>query len=721
MSQRGLIRVALVATVVLVGLAPAWAQQNPAISLNKTVGTVPGVCAGTDSVTVSTGTQVYYCFVATNTGNVTFNYHSLVDDHLGVILNNFAYTLAPGASSPEVIFPSIAAGPVTNTGTWEAADVVGGYSVGAITYNFEDISGTGTSVPLTDDSVASFPIGFAFDYYGGAYTSFYVSSNGFLSDADYGSGCCTGQPLPDTFTPNGVIAGWWEDLNPSSGGTIQYQTLGTAPNRRAILQFTNVPHYSTGNNVTMQFKLFETTGVIEVHYQAAPSDGGTHSAGIENQDGTVGLQYYLGTAALTTPLAVRYTPAPSLEAEDTDTATVNISDPDITVNPAAVVSTQVPDQVITQPLDIGNVGTADLVWDLEEAPPIEIPASNGIFPRGKAAPSFGAAPEEDLRTAAPGRPNLDAFRQVGTYGFSTDASANTHIYFDSETPGTLVTLGPATSYFWAGDFVGSDLTKTYVIRDDNTLMTVNATTGAETSIGTLAAPPGSETYTGMTYDPATGNVYASSCNITTSSLFLLDVVAATSTRIGAITNSPCSIGLAADDSGNLYSYDLVNDSFLRVDKATGAGTIIGSLGFDANFGQGMDYDSASSTMYMTAFNNSTFQAELRAVDLNTGNTTLLGTLGTPSVTQLGYVAWQSGGPCSAPADIPWLSVSPTSGTVPPAGVANLGVTFDSTGLAINLYEGVLCVRSNDPDEPLVEVPVTLDVVIPVELQSFSVE
>jgi len=50
---------------------------------DKTVGTVPGVCAGTDSVTVSTGTQVYYCFVATNTGNVTFNYHSLVDDHLG--------------------------------------------------------------------------------------------------------------------------------------------------------------------------------------------------------------------------------------------------------------------------------------------------------------------------------------------------------------------------------------------------------------------------------------------------------------------------------------------------------------------------------------------------------------------------------------------------------------------------------------------------------------
>ncbi len=69
-----------------------------------------------------------------------------------------------------------------------------------------------------------------------------------------------------------------------------------------------MPHYSSGNPVTLQYKLFEGTNVIEVHYQAAPSDGGNHSAGIENQDGTVGLQFYYGTAAIPTPEAVRYTP-----------------------------------------------------------------------------------------------------------------------------------------------------------------------------------------------------------------------------------------------------------------------------------------------------------------------------------------------------------------------------------------------------------------------------
>jgi hypothetical protein len=103
-----------------------------------------------------------------------------------------------------------------------------------------------------------------------------------------------------------VIAGWWEDLNPSAGGTIQYQLQGTAPFQYLVIQFTGVPHFGGGNEVTMQYKLFEGSNNIEVHYMAAPSDGGTHSAGIENETGTDGLQYYLGGASLGPDLAVCY-------------------------------------------------------------------------------------------------------------------------------------------------------------------------------------------------------------------------------------------------------------------------------------------------------------------------------------------------------------------------------------------------------------------------------
>lgn len=66
--------------------------------------------------------------------------------------------------------------------------------------------------------------------------------------------------------------------------------------------------------------------------------------------------------------------------------------------------------------------------------------------------------------------------------------------------------------------------------------------------------------------------------------------------------------------------------------------------------------------------------------------------------------------CQPPADIPWLSVDPTSGTTAPGGSSEVTVTLDSTGLADGTYQALLCVTSNDPANPLVEVPVTLEVV-----------
>src|SRR5690606_7643910 len=61
--------------------------------------------------------------------------------------------------------------------------------------------------------------------------------------------------------------------------------------------------------------------------------------------------------------------------------------------------------------------------------------------------------------------------------------------------------------------------------------------------------------------------------------------------------------------------------------ATGLSTVLGPLGFDANFVQGMDFDNEDGTLYLYAFNNATFVAELRTMNLSTGATTLIGTLG----------------------------------------------------------------------------------------------
>ena len=59
--------------------------------------------------------------------------------------------------------------------------------------------------------------------------------------------------------------------------------------------------------------------------------------------------------------------------------------------------------------------------------------------------------------------------------------------------------------------------------------------------------------------------------------------------------------------------------------------------------------------------------------------------------------------------VAWLDESPTGGSVASGGSTPVAVRFDSTGLAVGVYTAALDIHSNDPDEPLATVPVTLEV------------
>jgi hypothetical protein len=176
-----------------------------------------------------------------------------------------------------------------------------GYTARDITFNLRDISRRGRLVSLGDDQVSgAIGLPFDFNFYGVYYNEVYISSNGFISfDAGVGDGCCSVQPLPQDDFVNNVVAGYWEDLNPRRG-KIRYQTLWVEDSREFVIGFYDVPHYvpylseSDGDPVTFEIILHEGTNHIELQYGEAPSDGGTHSAGIENADGTIGLQVAYG-------------------------------------------------------------------------------------------------------------------------------------------------------------------------------------------------------------------------------------------------------------------------------------------------------------------------------------------------------------------------------------------------------------------------------------------
>lgn len=66
--------------------------------------------------------------------------------------------------------------------------------------------------------------------------------------------------------------------------------------------------------------------------------------------------------------------------------------------------------------------------------------------------------------------------------------------------------------------------------------------------------------------------------------------------------------------------------------------------------------------------------------------------------------------CAAPSDVPWLSVTPASGSVAAGSSTDVTVGADATGLtAGESYEATLCVATNDAANPLIQVPVSLNI------------
>jgi hypothetical protein len=61
-------------------------------------------------------------------------------------------------------------------------------------------------------------------------------------------------------------------------------------------------------------------------------------------------------------------------------------------------------------------------------------------------------------------------------------------------------------------------------------------------------------------------------------------------------------------------------------------------------------------------------------------------------------------------DVPWLSEDPITGTLGADSVAYVTVNFDATGLSVGQYTAALKLTTDDPMNPIVQIPVTLTVI-----------
>jgi len=344
------------------------------------------------------------------------------------------------------------------------------------TISFAPVPGAGTPVSLSDDQTSSvLPIGFTFNFYCNDYTQFYISSNGFIGfSAGMNQGCCTGQLLPNPANPNNLIAFAWEDLDPGApgGGTVEYFTVGAAPNRILVVNFISVPHFpgpSPNLDVTIQMLLYEGSNAIEIHTTAMPTDGGGHTMGIENIGGTIahvvpGRNSNGGWSAFNEGIRFTQLSIPDTSLTYSWTPSTGLSNPNI-IDPMAspsITTTYIVNAIIgscsssdtiTIYLDTSNFITATPVTAICEGDSVQLSVTGSAGLPDTSSWTYAWSPESTLTDTTAAAPL--AF-PASTTTYQITVSNVCGIYTDAVTvtvnPAPTVDAGVDTSYCF-GDSV----------------------------------------------------------------------------------------------------------------------------------------------------------------------------------------------------------------------------------------------------------------------------
>lgn len=152
--------------------------------------------------------------------------------------------------------------------------------------NLIDISNGSTQLVASSvDDLPSgvFNIGFDFVFMGIPYTQFSASPDGFIR---LGSVPAISQFTNATTSTTNLpkISPYWDDLATGVGGSVRYNILGTAPNRRCVIEwFVTVPRLISGNaNSVFQLVLNETSNSMEFIYGGLPTNSGGYTIGFTN-------------------------------------------------------------------------------------------------------------------------------------------------------------------------------------------------------------------------------------------------------------------------------------------------------------------------------------------------------------------------------------------------------------------------------------------------------
>lgn len=735
----------LLATLPFLLLHASGLRAQVPLTLEVTVSAdlTPGSCGDAQSLEVTAGDPVNFCYTITNASPDTLAFHTLSDDRNGVLLQDHAQEVPPGQSF-QYNDVRIVGESQTLQSTWIAATALADYTSAAgdpdrvfgdgfdggaapPPYAFEDISATGTPLDLEDDGEANVEIGFDFTFYGATSAIVRVGNNGaMLFGVDTGEVGYNNLPLPNA-TLGPAILPFWDDFAATSGGVFA-QTLGEAPNRRLVVQWNQRVHYlasgTPSDPATFEAILYEGSNAIVFQYADVDMDGeefdGGLSATIGLNQGTRANPHSYDVAAVAAGSAIRFVPTPVTSYAASAGVTVTAGSPDIVVDPASLSATVAAGATTQVSLGIGNDGDAALTWSLAEA---QAPAVRPYAtPSSAATPSSttALAPRSLAASLLPANRGGDAPAGAAVPAFGLNLNAiegNTLVRFDAAAPGSTTPIGAVERTLVGGAFLGGDFATMYSLDfDSGELVRMDTADAGVEAVG-VAATLNGEDWSGLALDPTDGTLYASSTLMSgglSSTLYTIDPATGAATPVGPIAGGGRVIEIAADVGGQLYGVDIDGDVLIAVDKTSGAASAIGALGFDAEFAEGLDFDPSTDVLYFAAVDDeSPFSqpGRMYTIDTATGHATLVGGISAdPAVAQIAAFAIAlPPSPCAIPADVPWLTLSVTSGSTAAGATTPVDVGLDATALGAGSYSATLCVRSNDADRRIVVVPVSLTV------------
>jgi hypothetical protein len=549
------------------------------------------------------------------------------------------------------------------------------------------------------------------------------------------------------------------------------QTLGSAPNRRFVIEWRNASFFPCcGNRVDFELVLQENGQILtqyrNIDTSIGQEQGNSATIGIENAAGDDAFQYSFHEAAIeSSDFAIRYRIPPSgfIEGHVTDAndsqavagATVKAIQSgnvvrQMTTDGAGFYRMQVPIGVYTVEASRTNYETKSAEVTVAEDQTVTQNFSLRT-PRGEVTPNSlslivppnqtrtrtltlkntGGLPMTfDIREAGGGRVTTSSTARLQkTPGFDANARTTRDLYVGGTPPGWSITAPgdvirqwptAPLSLAWGVGYTGNVWLSDVPSNNNNhEFTTAGVPTGRMWHAGWAGAWPGD-----MAYDPTRGSM----CQVNVggdNGIYCWDPN--TGTVTGSITTGPWTgisqRGLAYRPDDDTFYIGGWNEGILYHVKGLSypdKGAVISQCNPPDGNISGLAWNSAFNIAW-AATNSPTDTI----YELNPNTCAVLATLPHPNpgfngaglemdeagnlwmISQNAHNAYLVESGVPAFSDVPWLSEDPTSGTLAPGASRAITVRIDTTGLTPGVYNAILFIQTNSGRQPTLRIPVSL--------------